>query len=77
MGDYQAAIRHLKESLDIFEGLQLGHYAARARGTPLQINCRTPDQVTGGRARSRCAACGSPRSTIRDPCWAEIRGRAQ
>lgn len=31
MGDYQAAISHLRESLGIFDQLLLGHYAERAR----------------------------------------------
>ena len=33
LGDHQAAIEHLRSSLDIFEPLQLDHYAARARET--------------------------------------------
>ncbi len=32
VGDYQAAIPHLDESLGIFDKLQLGHFAERARG---------------------------------------------
>jgi hypothetical protein len=33
MGDYQAAIDHLEESLDLFGQLQLSRYAERARET--------------------------------------------
>jgi tetratricopeptide (TPR) repeat protein/transcriptional regulator with XRE-family HTH domain len=33
MGDHHAAVRYLKESLGIFDQLQLGHYAGRARET--------------------------------------------
>jgi tetratricopeptide (TPR) repeat protein len=31
MGDYQTAIRHLKQRVRIFDQLQLGHFAERAR----------------------------------------------
>jgi hypothetical protein len=33
MGDYDIAIRHLEQSLLIFEELKLSHYAERARET--------------------------------------------
>jgi tetratricopeptide (TPR) repeat protein len=44
MGEYQAAIDHLTESLGIFDGLQLEHYAERAREA--LISCHSHQRTT-------------------------------
>ena len=45
MGDHQAAIAHLSESLDIFGQLRLDHYAERARQA--LIDCHDSQPATG------------------------------
>ena len=52
MGDYDAAISHLSESLDIFDQLQLAHYSQRARDA--LTTCHNSWRVTlrpGGHGR--------------------------